>query len=426
MQRVHLIRYFCNCDDKDSRILEECHSIFINTSDCSIKVSDYIKLSDMELRKIVVAPDSFKGCLSAREIAALCETAIKDELPTAETAVCPLADGGEGTVEALEDSFDGIPRTVSVKGPLSGHVDARYLISKDHKVAVMEMAQCAGLCLIGREDRNPMLTSTFGVGEMILDAVSKGCEKIYMGIGGSATNDGGMGMLTALGAEFLDNAGNRLSGIGADLGSVSRIDLSGISEKIRNVEYVVACDVDNPLVGERGASAVFAPQKGADPDMVASLERGMVNYASVIKKEFGKDVAARPGAGAAGGLGCAFSVFLDAELRSGIEMVLDAVDFDDRLDGADLVITGEGSIDRQSLMGKVPSGVLKRASARGVPVVAIAGIVKDYEELNKSGFTCVFPIAGGPETLEKAMERTQASENVVRTVRQIIRLAMVR
>ena len=374
------------------------------------------------LNKIVVAPDSFKGSLSASEAVDLCRDAISEVFPAAEIVGLPLADGGEGTVEVLRNSFGGNIIELEVEGPLGENIVARYLLSSDCRDAVMEMAQAAGLCLLQPDKRNPLLTSTYGVGEMILDAIGRGCRKIFMGIGGSATNDCGMGMLRALGFRFLDKNGNELLGRGKDLECVDKIDSQYVDPKIKDVEFVVACDVDNPLVGEMGASFVFAPQKGADHDTVLRLENGMRNFAGVVKNELGKDVAEMPGAGAAGGLGAAFAAFLGARLQSGIDMVLDAVGFDKKIKDADLILTGEGSIDRQSLMGKVLSGVLKRAKNQNIPVVGVSGQVKDSEELNRAGFAAVFPIESGSVSLETAMSKSYASANLVRTIRQILLL----
>lgn len=376
----------------------------------------------MTLNKIVVAPDSFKGSLSSSEVVGICCEAIRDVFPDAEIVGLPIADGGEGTVEVLTDSFGGDLVETEVENPVGKKIVARYLLSSDGREAVMEMAQASGLCLLSPEERDPLLASTYGVGEMIMDAVDRGCRKIFMGIGGSATNDGGMGMLRALGFRFLDKDGKELQGRGMDLEKVVRIDSSDINRGIRGVEFVVACDVDNPLVGERGASFVFAPQKGADHGMVLRLDRGMRNFAEVIKRELGMDVGSMPGVGAAGGLGGAFAAFLGGRLRSGIDMVLDAVGFDEKIKGADLILTGEGSIDRQSLMGKVLSGVLKRAKNQNVPLVAVSGQVKDSEELNKAGFAAVFPIENGPVSLETAMSKPYASTNLKRTIRQILLL----
>lgn len=380
----------------------------------------------MMLKKIVVAPDSFKGSLSACEVAGCCTNAISEVNPVCEVVSLPLADGGEGTVDALAESFGGRIIEIEVSGPLGYPVLARYALSGDGREAVMEMAQAAGLYLIDEKDRNPLLTSSFGVGEMIKDAAKRGCRKIYMGIGGSATNDGGMGMLNALGFRFIDKDGNNLYGRGEDLEKLKEIQLEDPDFNLRDVEFVVACDVDNPFIGERGAAYVFAPQKGADPDMVERLDKGMKNFADVVEDQLDVEFRNIPGSGAAGGLGGALYAFLGAKLQSGIDMVLDAIDFDEKIKGADLIISGEGSVDRQSLMGKVPSGVLKRAKVQNLPVVVIAGQVKDSKELNEAGFAAVFPIAAGPVSLQTAMTRSYAAENVYRTIKQVISLFFYR
>lgn len=312
---------------------------------------------------------------------------------------------------------------VMVHGPLGSIVEAIYLCNGDS--AVMEMSQAAGLYLLSESDRNPMKTSTYGVGEMILDAIDKGCRNIYMGIGGSATNDGGMGMLAALGYRFLDRYGNDLEGKGEDLIKVADIDSSGVVEGLGKTEFIIACDVNNPFYGECGAAVVFGPQKGAGPEMVRRLDDGMRNFAEVIRKKSGVDISGLAGAGAAGGLGGAFAAFLNARLQSGIDMILDAVDFNSKIKGADLIITGEGSIDRQSFMGKTLSGVLGRAHIEGTPVVVLTGKVEDVEALNRAGFTAIFPIGNGAVTLSDAMEKDHAVENIRRTVSQIVRLMMM-
>lgn len=377
----------------------------------------------MELRKVVVAPDSFKGSLSAADVVEACVMAFMIESPETEIIRLPLADGGEGTVDALSGYFGGERIMVEVAGPLGKKVKAHYLLDRKTGTALMEMAQAAGLVLLNKKERNPMLTSTYGVGEMIKDALDRGCRRIYMGIGGSATNDGGMGMLTALGCRFLDEKGKELRGCGGDLSKVTDICLSKLDSRLEETSFVIACDVDNPFYGTRGAAVVFAPQKGADKAMVESLDNGMWNYAEVISSKLGKDIAALSGAGAAGGLGGAFIAFLNARLRQGIEMILDAIGFDRKIVGADWVITGEGSVDRQTLMGKTLYGVLKRSTLQGIPVVVLAGNVRDSDELNEAGFRAVLPIESGVMALEEAMNRDCAMKNITRTCRQIIRLS---
>lgn len=379
----------------------------------------------MKINKIIVAPDSFKGCLSASEVAECCAMAIGSVVPEAETIIIPLADGGEGTVATLEESFGGIRKECTVSDPLGREITTSYLISGDGKSALMEVAGASGLTLLSADERNPLKTSTRGLGMMIADALNQGCVNIMVGLGGSATNDGGMGMLSALGYRFLDKEGNRLYGCGEDLGKVAEIDSRHVNQLLRKARFTVACDVDNPLVGKLGATAVFGPQKGAYAHMLTTLESGMQNYAQIVEDFSGKGVAHLPGAGAAGGLGAAFHAFLDAKMVPGIDMVLDTLGFEERIKGADLIITGEGRIDYQSMMGKVVSGVLKRAAKERVPLIAIAGSVEDTSQLNDAGLAAVFPIQSGVSTLEEAMKPATAAENIRRTVSQIFRLIAI-
>lgn len=308
----------------------------------------------------------------------------------------------------------------TVDGPLSSPVKACYGIAGD--TAVMETAQASGLTLISARQRNPLLTSTYGTGQMIVDAVKRGCRKVLIGIGGSATNDGGMGMLAALGVIFTDEHGNVLKPCGENLERVRNIDLGKMMPQINDTQFYVACDVDNPLYGPRGAAAVFAPQKGADADMVKRLDTGLRVYAAALAKAVGRDCSQHPGAGAAGGLGVAFEACLNAMMKPGIELVLDMLDFDSKVKDAALVITGEGKMDRQTLMGKTPAGILRRSHRYGVPVAAIAGSISDYEALLSAGFLAVLPVVAGPCSLEKAMEKESALLNVGRTAENIVRL----
>lgn len=376
----------------------------------------------MELRKIVVAPDSFKGSLTAGEVADGCIRAIRRVVPGCECVRLPVADGGEGTVDALASTGGFDYMECRVTGPLGETVLARYALSSDGETAVMEMAQAAGLTLLPEKCRNPLLTTSYGVGEMMLDAIGRGCKKICMGLGGSATNDGGMGMLSALGYRFLDKDGDLLKGTGADLEKVADIDCSSVDNRIKDIEFIAACDVDNPFYGKNGAAFVFAPQKGASEEMVQRLDKGLRNFANVIESLFGIDLGDVAGSGAAGGLGGAFCAFLKAKMMPGIEMVLDAVKFDDCLKNADLVITGEGSIDRQSLMGKVLSGLLEKGKKHGVPVLALGGCLKDEDVIDNAGFCGVFSIMQRVMTLEEAMKPENARHNLETTVNQIMRL----
>ncbi len=376
------------------------------------------------MKKIVIAADSFKGSISSLRFAEVCESAITDLLPGCEVVKIPLGDGGEGTVDALTAAWGGKSIAVTVDDPLLRPVVARYGVSPDGLTAIMEMAQASGLPLLSPDERNPLLTSTYGTGQMIADALQRGCRNILIGIGGSATNDAGVGMMTALGARFFDRQGKLIAdkGCGADLERISSIDLSGLNPLLKGCKITVACDVDNPLIGPRGATRVFSRQKGADTAMADRLESGMASYASVVSHLTGINVADLPGAGAAGGLGGAFAALLGAKLKPGIEMVLEAVDFDRRIDGADLIITGEGRIDAQTVMGKTPFGVLTAARRRSIPVVALGGSVDYSPALRQAGFAAIFSIQPGPVTLAEALDPANASRNLADTVTQLISL----
>lgn len=349
--------------------------------------------------KIVIASDSFKGSLSSKEVAESLERGILDVFPSCDVVKLAVADGGEGTMEALRQTLGGEPVGIQVEDPLGRMTGASYVILDDGVTAVVEMSAASGLTLLEPDERNPWNTSTYGTGQMIADALARGCRRFLVGIGGSAANDGGMGMLKALGFRFLDVDCNELPGVGASLAEVSRVDDSGVSQAVRDAEFIVACDVDSPLYGPQGAAYVFAPQKGADPEMVKALDDGLRHYAVVtaayvnslrsrsednlhdeevsllVEADVVPDMAYVSGAGAAGGLGYAFVAFLGAILQRGVDMVLDAVGFDSIIGGADLVITGEGRIDAQTLTGKTPYGVLQRASRQNIPVIALAGTV---------------------------------------------------
>ncbi|MDO8630841.1 MAG: glycerate kinase, partial [Phycisphaerales bacterium] len=323
--------------------------------------------------KIVVAPDSFKGTLSAGEAADAITAGIRDVLPDAEIDEIPLADGGEGTVDALVVATGGRKLTERVNGPLLEPVDAPYGLLGDGETAVIEMSAAAGLSLLPARLRNPLLTTTSGVGELMEAALRQKPSKIIVGVGGSATNDGGAGAMQALGVRFLDHAGVELKPGGAALADLTSIDASGLRFPAGSVEVVVACDVRNPLIGPEGASVVYGPQKGATPEMVRVLDDALSNYAKVISKYLNKEVVNLPGGGAAGGLAAGLVAFLDARIEAGAELVMDLVGFDDRIRDVDLIVTGEGRIDRQTLYGKTISAVLARARDRGVPIIALAG-----------------------------------------------------
>ncbi len=358
--------------------------------------------------KILVCPDSFKGSLSAAEAAAAVARGARRAVADARIVEIPLADGGEGTVDALVRATNGQVRRVRVHDPLMREIESFYGVLGDAETAVIEMAAASGLSLLVESERNPMIASTYGTGELLASAQQAGARRIIVGIGGSATNDGGAGAMSALGARFLDRNGRELPPGGAALADLARIDVSGFRFPVGAVAVDAACDVTNPLCGPHGASAVFGPQKGATPEMVRELDAALANYAAVLKRDLGKDVADLPGAGAAGGLGAGLAAFLDARLRSGIGIVLDAVGFDDALHDADLVITGEGRLDEQTAGGKTISGVLRRASARSIPVIALAGSISgDLSALRSSGLIEAHSLVGGEVTVQYAMEHAE-------------------
>ncbi len=356
--------------------------------------------------KLLFAPDSFKGSLTAIEITDILDKVTKRHFPGSETISIPVADGGEGTTDALLRADYGRKFNISVTGPLFEKEDACWGMLGDGKTAVMEMAQASGLPYVPEAERDPRKATSFGTGELIRSAISAGAEKILIGIGGSATNDGGMGMLAALGAKFTDKEGREVSPIGGNLIRVAHADFSGLLPALRDVEITVICDVTNPLLGETGATWIYGPQKGATPAIRDELEAGMVNYAMVVSDTVGRDIAGFPGAGAAGGLGAALGGVLNATLKSGIDAVLEAVRFDQKLQGVDLVVTGEGRIDGQSVrFGKVPVGVAKRCAAQNIPVVAIVGgIGAGAEGLFDLCESTIQTTVSGPMTLQNAME----------------------
>lgn len=332
-----------------------------------------------------------------------------------------MADGGEGTADAILKATGG--RTVSVKvhDPLMRPVTAAYAITADGGTAIIETAAASGLPLLSETERNPMKTSTFGTGEMIADAAGKGCRHFLIGLGGSATNDAGTGLLTALGFRFTDKEGRLLDGKGESLEAIAAVDTSGVPEEIKASRFTAACDVDIPFCGPEGAAYIFSPQKGADKGMAKALDRGMASFASITFSSCGKDIRGLAGAGAAGGLGGALAAYLGAELVPGAEMILDAVGFDTMIRDADLIITGEGRLDSQTSRGKIPYTVLQHATEKGIPVIAITGSVPDRPGPDSSGFSAVFPVIPRPQALKEAMDRDNAIRNIRRTVFQIMR-----
>ncbi len=371
------------------------------------------------MNKVVIAIDSFKGCLTSEEAGNAVMKGVKAIFPDCETLLFPVADGGEGMLDILVSATKGKYRTLPAHGPLMEPMQGRYGISGDGQTALVEMAAVSGLPLIPEEKRNPMLTTTYGTGELIRDALEQGCRRFIVGIGGSATNDAGLGMLQALGFRFRDKQGKLLGTGGRILPQVASIDTSAVHPALKEARFTIACDVHNPFCGPDGAAYVFAPQKGADAGMVKELDAGMQALALVIRSATGKDISDIPGAGAAGGMGGGFLAFLNAGLKPGIRLMLDALDFGEKIKGADLVFTGEGRADRQTAMGKVPFGVLEEARKQHIPVIVLAGCIEDTEQMNRAGFQGVFSITPGPVSLEKAMEPEFAGENIRRLVTQI-------
>lgn len=369
------------------------------------------------MKKIVVASDSFKGSLTSAQVSKAVSEGIHDVCPDCAVVCMEVADGGEGTTDALMRVLGGRRTQVSVHDPLMRPLMASYGISDDGSTAIMEMSAASGLPLLRADERNPLLTSTFGTGEMIADALRKGCRRFLVGLGGSATNDGGTGMLEALGARFLDIHGNQLHGRGASLRLIADADLSEMLPELKNAEFTAACDVGNPLCGPDGAAAVFAPQKGAGKQQVEELDCGLRNFAAVTLNVRGLDILDVKGAGAAGGMGGGMLGYLDARLKPGAEMVLDEAGFDREAADADLVITGEGKIDAQTGMGKVPGIVLRRASSMGVPVAALAGKV---ELRSNPGFMKIAAVTPDDCPSEIAMKPEIAYENVRRTAAELL------
>ncbi|MDR3061744.1 MAG: glycerate kinase [Dysgonamonadaceae bacterium] len=371
------------------------------------------------MNKIVIAIDSFKGCLSSMEAGQAASEGVRLIYPACETTVIPIADGGEGILNVLTTVTGGRYISVYAHNPLMEFIETQYGISGDGKTALIEMASISGLPLVPENKRNPMLTTTFGTGELIKDALDKGCREFIIGIGGSATNDAGLGMLQALGYRFLDYQGNELGQGGHMMKNVSGIDFSNVHPALKECRFTVACDVNNPFYGIEGAAHVFARQKGADDRMIRELDTGMQSLSEVIKKTTGKDISKFPGTGAAGGLGGGFLAFLNATLKPGIELLLDTLHFQDKIKNTDLIVTGEGRADKQTAMGKVPFGILKEAKKQNIPVIIIAGGIEDVPEMNRAGFSGVFSILPGPVSLEKAMQSNDAKENITRLISQI-------
>ncbi|ATO46579.1 hypothetical protein C5L30_001034 [Companilactobacillus farciminis] len=375
--------------------------------------------------KIVLAPDSYKNSLTAKQVAQSMKKGFAKVYPDAEFVNVPMADGGEGTVQSLVDARNGQMVTETVVNPLGNKTQAQYGLIDDGQVAVIEMAQASGIQFINQFTQNPYVTTTFGTGELIKSAIQKGAKTIIIGIGGSATNDGGAGMAQALGAHLLDDKGEELQYGGAMLKKLDHIDISEMLPELKDVKVVIASDVTNPLTGENGASHVFGPQKGANPEMVDFLDEALSHYADVLKRDLGKDLEQTPGAGAAGGLGAGLLAFTNSQMRSGVDIVVDYTGLKDIVQDADVVITGEGQIDFQTKFGKTPIGVAKATKAvnPNATVIAIAGSVGEkISELYPLGIDAIFTCVPGVEDLSKAIADTdknlqQVSENIARLIK---------
>lgn len=372
--------------------------------------------------KILVAPDSFKGSLTAMDVAKNIKKGIHNCDSKIDVDLLPMADGGEGTVQSLVDATDGKIIEKEVTGPLGDKVKAFYGLLGDGETAVIEMAAASGLPLVPEGEKNPLKTTTYGTGELIASALDAGAQKIIIGIGGSATNDAGVGMAQALGAEILDKNGEQIDFGGGSLNQIEQIKLDKLDSRLKNIEILAACDVDNPLFGKDGAAYVYAPQKGADPEMVKILDQNLRHFNQIAIKELNKDTNKIPGAGAAGGLGAGLVAFLDAELKAGVDIVLDIINFESRLKDVDLVITGEGMLDGQSIYGKTPIGVSRSAAKKNIPVIAIAGTLGEgVEKVLDYGINSYFSIIDRPAELKEIIEESpellaNLSEQIIRTI----------
>lgn len=374
------------------------------------------------MRKIVLAFDSFKGSVGSLDIARYAAQAVLKEYPHCELIHFPIADGGEGTTEAICTQLDVNRVSCIAHDPLMNPIEVSYGITKDGKTAVFEMASASGLPLIPIALRNPMHTSSFGTGEIVLDALNRGCRHFIMGIGGSATNDAGIGMMHALGVRFLDKENKELEPKGSNLIHIALIDTATLHPALKESVFTIACDVNNPFYGPQGAAFVFAPQKGANPDEVKALDEGLQHYAMVLKEQKGIDITSIAGAGAAGGMGGGLLPFLNATLKPGIDTILDILHFRECAQSADLIFTGEGKLDAQTGMGKALGGILKIAVEENIPVIALGGCVEAVEQLNEMGFTAVLSVQPAPVSLDQAMQQEFALKNIERTVTQLIRI----
>ena len=366
--------------------------------------------------KAVIAIDSFKGSLTSTEAGKAIADEIQKHFPKCSTEIIPIADGGEGMLTVMLNTIGGNTQHLTAHNPCMERIQTSYGISADGNTAFIEMASISGLPLIRKEQQNPMETTTYGTGEIIRDALEKGCTRFIIGIGGSATNDAGIGMLQALGFEFLDKNQQPLGLGGKVLEKIAFISTQKVHPKAKNAHFIVACDVQNPFFGPNGAAAIYARQKGADDAMIEELDRGMQAFAQVILQETGKDISMTPGSGAAGGMGGGLLAFLNAELRSGADLLLDLCQFETKIEEADIIITGEGRMDQQSLMGKIPGKILEAGKRKGIPVIAFAGSIADKEILESAGFKGLFTTKPDSMSLEEAMKPDIAIQNIKSTV----------
>ena len=374
--------------------------------------------------RIVIAPQAFKGSISALDAATAMSEGVKRVLPDAEVIAVPVADGGDGTLETLIEGSGGRNHSIDVTGPLGEKRSAEWGAMGDGLTAVIEMARTSGLALVPEDRRNPLVTTTFGLGETIRQATYDGYRRFIIGIGGSATNDAGAGMAQALGVRLLDEYGNDLEFGGAALSRLERIDMSGLDDVVSACEFLVACDVNNPLTGPTGASAIYGPQKGATPEMIEELDAALSHFAEVAKRDIGVEISDVAGSGAAGGLGGGLIAFVGGQLRAGVDIVLDTVGLDDHLAGCDLVLTGEGSMDHSTIYNKAPVGVAERAKRLGIPVVGISGSLgAGFQDVHEHGIDALTSIMAGPMTLDQASR--QAGELLANTAEQVMRMLMI-
>lgn len=369
--------------------------------------------------KIVIAVDSFKGCLSSSSIAKAAEEGILNILPGCEVVKVPIADGGEGTVEALVDATRGRIITIPVHNPLMQPIQACYGMTGDSQTAIIEMSAASGLSLIPTTPGNIMHTTTYGTGEMIADAIKRGCRNFIIGVGGSATNDAGTGMMQALGVRFTDEVGKEVGKGGKNLSSIRHIDTRNQLSELQECIFHIATDVTNPFYGPQGAAHIFGPQKGGNQTQIEELDKGMEHLADLIHKTFHKEIRNLPGSGAGGGMGGGCIGFLKATISPGIDLIMDFLQFKEAIKGADLIITGEGKIDQQTLFGKVPAGIARIASSQNIPVIAITGQVDTDQGLKQAGISAIFPIHPAPVDLKEAMSPVYAVRNIKRTIEQI-------